>query len=401
MKEKTEFYATAGLSRGQIRRLLHKEFPGYQIPPKTISNAMQAAKKDEDNLSDASLLVSHLQQRKIEDPMWFISLELDKTGQLSRLFWMAPIQRKLYLRYHDVLLADTTANTNRFKMALCNFVIVDTENRSRLVANALMCQEGTDDYTWVLKHLLNANDGIAPSVLLIDEDTAMEAACVTSLPDTAILNCIWHLASINLKKNLQRQLKDTWTEFNTNFWKVRNAITPEEFEVSWAKLQYTYGDNEGRVDHYLKRLYSRRQRWAWPWVGSLFTAGMQSTQRVEKTHNTIKGLVNGRTTKLIDLFSAIDQKIIDEAYTTTSISYKMAIGVDKSHSNLVTTIFYDVDALNFKFLGSFALYGMRKEMITSLMYQARLHEKEELLQETEDLNEQKPNEEKVILKNNK
>ena len=125
-----EFYAAGGLSQGQIKHLLHKEFPDYQILPKTISNAMQATKKNEDDLSDASLLVSHLQQRKIEDPVWLVNLELDKTGHLSRLFWMAPIQRKLYLHYHDVLLADTTTNTNHFKMVLCNFVIVDTENQS-------------------------------------------------------------------------------------------------------------------------------------------------------------------------------------------------------------------------------------------------------------------------------
>lgn len=370
IKERTKFYTEANLNRTQIQHLLLKEFPEKQFLPKTISNAMQIVKTDNDNKpSEAAALISHLQHCKEEDQSWFVEFDLDSTGHSRRLFWMTLLQRQLYQRYSDV---DATANTNRFKMTLCNFVIVDTNNRSRLVASALICQEGTEDYEWILRNLLVANNRIIPTVLLVDEDTAMEAACIKILPETSMVSCIWHLASLNLKKNLQKQLGNKWAEFVKHFWRTRNAITPEEFEQSWTILQHTYGND--RSNHYLERLYRRRQRWAWPWVGSKFTAGMQSTQRVEKAHAIIKNLVSGQSTKLSDLFSAIEKKISDEKSAASFLNYKVDIGVNRSHSKIVTTIFTEIENVNQKFLGSFALFKMRQEMIASMMYQAKSHE---------------------------
>src|SRR5579871_2814999 len=105
---------------------------------------------------------------------------------------MNPLQRDLYLRYHDILLNDNTAQTNRFNMPLNISVMIDTNGRSRIVACALVSGETTDDYEWILQQLLDATDGIALRVIVIDKDPAMEAACINQIPDTSIIYCIWH-----------------------------------------------------------------------------------------------------------------------------------------------------------------------------------------------------------------
>jgi len=43
---------------------------------------------------------------------------------------MNPVQRELYLRYRDVVLNDSTAQTNRFNMPLNTFVVVDTNGKA-------------------------------------------------------------------------------------------------------------------------------------------------------------------------------------------------------------------------------------------------------------------------------
>ncbi|KAF9344046.1 hypothetical protein BGX26_004879, partial [Mortierella sp. AD094] len=50
--------------------------------------------------------------------------------------------------------------------------------------------------------------------------------------------------------------------------------------------------------------------WAWPWVGTKFTAGIQSTQRVESVHTILKGQVHSKTS-LQDLFHIIEGEISD------------------------------------------------------------------------------------------
>ena len=92
-------------------------------------------------------------------------------------------------------------------MALSTFVVVDANAKSRIVACALVSGETTEDYEWILEQLLESSSGVAPGVLLVDEDPAMEAASANIIPQTTVLNCIWHLGSLNLAKNLQGALR--------------------------------------------------------------------------------------------------------------------------------------------------------------------------------------------------
>lgn len=169
---------------------------------------------------------------------------------------MNPQQRELYIRYCDIVLNDNTAQTNRFKIPLNVFVIVDTNGKSRMVACALISGERTEDYEWILESLLEANNQLASGIILIDEDPAMEAACESQIPTTTIINCIWHLASLNLPKNLCGALgSSNWDSFIHHFWVARNTLTASEFERRWSALIEDFGANRPRVESYLTRLF--------------------------------------------------------------------------------------------------------------------------------------------------
>ena len=235
-----------------------------------------------------------------------------------------------------------------------------------------MSGETTEDYEWILEQLLESSSGVAPGVLLVDEDPAMEAASANIIPQTTVLNCIWHLGSLNLAKNLQGALRSDWQTFLPRFWTARNALTPDEFDRMWSALARDFGGrNRTGVESYLQRLYDRRQRWAWAWVGSHFTAGMQSTQRVEKSHDLIKREVR-RTTPLKDLFGTIERRISDENLTNAYLNF-MAEKTSRVVSSQVGQIFEGVEEMNIRYLGNFALYQMRREMIQALVYEAKVH----------------------------
>lgn len=78
-----------------------------------------------------------------------------------------------------------------------------------------------------------ANDHLAPMVIMVDEDLAMEAACAKVLKSTVLLNCIWHLGHQNLNRNLRGALGKDWEAFISLFWIMRNAIMEQDFEHRW------------------------------------------------------------------------------------------------------------------------------------------------------------------------
>jgi hypothetical protein len=116
------------------RKLLKARFPTITILDCDLANAIQKYKVKSDIVNDASRLLKTLIERKSADPGWFIEFELDQENRLTRLFWMSPAQISLWIEYHDVILNDNTAKTNRYQMPLSLFLIVDNNTKSRLVA---------------------------------------------------------------------------------------------------------------------------------------------------------------------------------------------------------------------------------------------------------------------------
>ena len=142
-------------------------------------------------------------------------------------------------------------------------------------------------------------------------------------------------------------------------------------------IMHDFGGQGRKVEAYLRRLYDRRIHWAWPWVRTHFTAGIQSTQRVEKTHNIIKCSI-GKTTPLKDLFNVIERRISDERSTAEYFHYKEVIEAGREQFDFAASVFTDVNEVNKRFLAHFALYQMKKEMAQSLFYRSQDHARQSI-----------------------
>lgn len=240
---------------------------------------------------------------------------------------MDPNQRRLFQRYSDVIVHDTTFKTNRFGMALHCFVAVDCENKTRLVANALTVGQKESDQAWVLAQLVKSAG--QPTTILVDNDHAMDAALANDLETTQVINCIWHINK-NLRSKLSSKLgKERWSQFKRRFFQARDSITEEEFQLHWSSLLAEVGgdgvglddNNDAQPLKYLQRLYNRKHHWAGPWIYPTFTAGMRSTQRVEKANHLIKVAQNNKKS-LKELFDATNSVVSTELFTTTQIKNK-------------------------------------------------------------------------------
>ena len=335
----------AGLRMPDARKMLQSKYPERYFNGKTITNAMVRFKFIDSSpnsnnpnrrrpISNNAMDLTRLLNEKKQFDDWFVATDINEvTGQLNKVFWMDREQMILYRRYHDVVLNDTTAQTNPFGMPLNVTVVIDNSGASRVVALALTRSEGRSDYKWVLRQIMAACGGCAPRVLVVDEDKAMESASLKVFPDVRIVNCIWHMDQ-NFRKFVGthfRSKKDESQELLSGFQLAKDALTVHEFEDVWSRLMRKYGssskkqgdspqecgnqksgDQESgdrgdehedpkakskrchssslKIKNHLQRLYDRRFHWARPWTGTCFTAGVRSTQRVEKAHHLIKRL---------------------------------------------------------------------------------------------------------------
>src|ERR1043166_4606515 len=118
------------------------------------------------------------------EPLWIIKTRLDPVSRrLTSLLWMSPIQRELYSKYNDVVIVDTTYNTNRFQMMLCIITVIDNNYKTRIVASVIIEDETLDTYRWIFDTVLTKTD-ISPEVIFTDSDPSLIRSIKDIYPNT-------------------------------------------------------------------------------------------------------------------------------------------------------------------------------------------------------------------------
>ena len=312
-----QFFTEHGsLSIGTQRKLLKAKFPTASILDCDLTNAIRKFKVRHDEKQNAARLLTTLINRKSHNSEWVVEFELDNENRLTRLFWMSPEQVILWLEYHDVILNDNTAKTNRYQMPLSLFLIVDNNTKSRLVAQALVSDETTESYKWILECTKKATM-TEPLVFVTDADPAADAAIAQIYEATYPIHCIFHISE-NLPKNLKSKLHEQYESFVHDFFLCRNSLCQENFNERWSQLIENYSNVK---DYLMRALYPSRQAWARAFTSKTFTARIQTTSRVEGLNNIIKRMLAANST-LCDLADVLDSRLQAEAERTRFFEYQ-------------------------------------------------------------------------------
>ncbi|KAF9946978.1 hypothetical protein BGZ70_002936 [Mortierella alpina] len=297
--------------------------PTIPVDPRVLSTAVYKVKRSWRVLeegSDSQQLLDILQARKAQDPDFFFASDVDfETKELRMVFWMTSLQKDLYRRYKDVLVMDNTAQTNSLNLPLTAIVI--------------MC----------------------------DHEPVLLMAIAKTLPATRIVHCIWHIYAHNIRSRLVGSLKK---DFDPFMRASSNAVG--------GRCSRTLG-YDNYAGKYLKKLYSRRERWAQYRVKTVFTAGMQATQRVEKTHDLIKNNSTGPMSSLKVLFHAIDKRVnleedTDKMAVDKDIKKSPFLHVDHDQARRHFRAVIDVNA---QYLSPNIRKRLMDEMATSTFYDCR------------------------------
>ncbi|XP_021304998.1 protein FAR-RED IMPAIRED RESPONSE 1 [Sorghum bicolor] len=125
---------------------------------------------------DMDAVLEYIQKLQAESPSFFYAIKLDAENAVRGLFWVDGRSRELYKCFRDCIFFDTTFCTNRYNMPFAPIVGINNHAQSILLGCALLPDETTETFVWVLQTLKDAMGGIAPTNIMTDQDRAMKAA---------------------------------------------------------------------------------------------------------------------------------------------------------------------------------------------------------------------------------
>jgi len=91
-------------------------------------------------------------------------------GRLKNVFWVDANGIDDYKEFGDVISFDLTYITNKYKMPFAPFVGVNNHFQSSLLGCALLANETSETFTWLMKTWLRAMGGKPPNAIITDQD---------------------------------------------------------------------------------------------------------------------------------------------------------------------------------------------------------------------------------------
>ncbi|XP_039140569.1 protein FAR1-RELATED SEQUENCE 5-like [Dioscorea cayenensis subsp. rotundata] len=127
----------------QMSRILNETLSNTgsaSITPNDCSNHLRGVRSN--NIGQECMaIVKFFKEKKLNDDFFFFDMELDEFGQTRCVFWADGRSRVAYSEFGDIVVFDTTYQTNRFCFPFAPFVGVNHHKQSILFGCALMADE--------------------------------------------------------------------------------------------------------------------------------------------------------------------------------------------------------------------------------------------------------------------
>ena len=142
-------------------------------------------------------------------------------------------QVSLWNRFGYVAFYDDTAVTNRYRMPIGVFAVIDNEFWTRIVGQSITADTTTDTFIWILENALASRGG--KQFFIQDADAAMTGAVRNVFLDTTAGRCLWHLYQ-NITKALSKELGSSmhvWTGFAWGTYNISRILY--RFDGHWTR----------------------------------------------------------------------------------------------------------------------------------------------------------------------
>ncbi|XP_022883458.1 protein FAR1-RELATED SEQUENCE 5-like [Olea europaea var. sylvestris] len=142
----------ANVSTNQQISLMEIEYGGPQnigCIERDIRNYERDLKEEIKGI-DAESLIETFALGKEKDSGFYFDFDKDGDDRLVRCFWVDSFSRRAYNFFGDVVVFDTTYNTNRYRMIFAPFIGVNHHGQTILFGCGFLSDETIDSFVWLL-----------------------------------------------------------------------------------------------------------------------------------------------------------------------------------------------------------------------------------------------------------
>lgn len=119
---------------------------------------------------NANILYEYFQDQKAKNPAFTYLIFSNHENKLKHYFWADASSRKSYQLYGEVVVFDTTYNTNRYSMIFASFVGVNNHGQTILLGCAFLSDETSDTFEWLLQEFWKSMPAGPPRMIITDQD---------------------------------------------------------------------------------------------------------------------------------------------------------------------------------------------------------------------------------------
>ncbi|KAG6424546.1 hypothetical protein SASPL_114964 [Salvia splendens] len=191
----TQQFSEANIPTCQQMQLLEMESGGPEsvgCTERDIRNLERELRNEQKGI-DVETLIEFFTSEKEKNSSFFFDYETDSDHIFKRCFWADPKSRRAYGAFGDVVVFDSTYNTNKYGMIFTPFVGVNHHHQTIVFGCGFLSDEKTEWYIWLLNKFMDAMPSDAPKAIITDQDPAMTKALAQVLPETVHRYCLWHI----------------------------------------------------------------------------------------------------------------------------------------------------------------------------------------------------------------
>ncbi|KAE8683422.1 hypothetical protein F3Y22_tig00111208pilonHSYRG00190 [Hibiscus syriacus] len=227
------------------------------------------------------------------------ALQRDESGALYNLIWSDSTSRSDYTCFGDVIAFDTTYKDNLYGRPIMPIVGVNHHHNTIVFATAIIADETSQSFEWVLQNFLEAMMNKSPISVITDGDRAMQRAIKSVIPYAKHRLCSWHLS-----RNAQANIGDP--KFTASFSKcMASWWTTKEFDIQWHSVVSEFNVQK---HPWVIEKGNTRHLWAQAYLTGHFFSNIRSTQRCESMNASLAIALKHKKTYL-DVVCAIEDGI--------------------------------------------------------------------------------------------
>ncbi|XP_045799092.1 protein FAR1-RELATED SEQUENCE 5-like [Trifolium pratense] len=152
-------------------------YGGVGFTKKDLYNYFDKKMRDIVKDGDVAASLHYLNAKSATDPILYAEYAANSSnGRMKSLFWADGTSRSDYFCFGDVVAFDTTYKKNKYNLPLVIFSGCNHHSQTIIFGAALVSDETTETYKWVLNCFLECMENKHPKAVVTDGDGAMREA---------------------------------------------------------------------------------------------------------------------------------------------------------------------------------------------------------------------------------